>query len=154
MQLDFSRSFRCSALILAGVLALIAGCSSPSDNHSGFVGTDPAAARRQRKVRSGNSNREFGSVLAIPPAFDVQRVRSFTRTCPARCPIERATTQSLTISRIEPEGARYEAHRDAQEWNRPRLNPAKNEDGPEYECASRFPETKPNDMTPTAPKKV
>ncbi len=44
MRLHFSRSLRWSAAMLAGVLAITAGCSPPPDKNAGSSGAGPAAA--------------------------------------------------------------------------------------------------------------
>ena len=61
MRLDFAWSFRCSASILAGVLAVMVGCSSPSEKECGFVRAGPP----QRRA-SSSPTRRFTETHQVP----------------------------------------------------------------------------------------
>jgi hypothetical protein len=71
MRLDFTWSFRWSASILAGVLAITAGCSSPPDNKAGSSGSGSAStsgAPSEKPATSKEQPPEPAKPSTTPPA--------------------------------------------------------------------------------------
>ena len=141
MQLNFSRSFRWSASILTGVLAVTAGCSSSSDDHgssgAGPRGSSPSVQFQNPANPIGNSapqssepstyNASVPSPDPVPPVGPppVITYQPVQPVAPHVAPV---------VPLVEP----------------PKTGPAKK--APKID-ATPFPERKPKEITPTEPKK-
>ena len=124
MRLNFSWSFRWSASILTGLLAIAAGCSPPSDNNVSS-GTGPGGSSAQ--------NQNSGSPATVP-----DRVSSPIPAIP-----ESAAPAPASLPTMMPDTAPKIPLVEAPKTT-PKPEPAVN--------ATPFPETKPKDLTPVVPK--
>ena len=91
MRLDFSWLFRCSASILAGVLAVMVGCSAPPDKNAGSSGAGrchvAAEKSTDRQSLRGSASRRPAPKMPIPtppvpPRPTARQLHPATPICP------------------------------------------------------------------------